>query len=144
MVCTIAGLPHDVISSDMELVSSQDITSDLSFSHPHHPWHDNDTTWVFDNGPQGANSRALALTIDAEDGSAALVAASELGFSSPIPSRAYRLPYGNVFVTCASQQTFMEFSPLSPEIPIWSLTLSCPNAADRPPPLIRGMPLEGL
>lgn len=126
--------------SDFEVVSSGGIT-DLTFSDQHHANLDADGhLLMFDNGNGAELSRALDIVLDEALGTADIVDTWSLEEHCPIQSSAFRLPGGNVLVTCATSRSFSEFAP-GVDAPVWTMKAECADTDDRPL-AVRGQPIS--
>lgn len=99
-------------TSDSQLTSDYTWTDGGGFTGQHHPQRrPGGGISVFDNGPDGANSRALLLDLDETNQTVSEAASWDMGLHCPVMGGVYELDSGSVLATCSSAGGVGEFVP---------------------------------
>ncbi len=105
---SLTGEPSSPIDEDLRLTSA--IGGDVNFIGQHHATIAPDgTLTLFDNRNPGDVSRGLAVSIDANGGTAEIIAAYDLPEQCGIQGGSYQMANGDTIVTCATTGTTYHF-----------------------------------
>ncbi|MCA9489154.1 MAG: aryl-sulfate sulfotransferase [Myxococcales bacterium] len=115
-VTTLVGDDATTFVSDYTIADPHGLTSDLTFSHQHHPhWLPSGELQMFDNEEIGA-SRVLRLRLDASARTAEITGSWSLGVACAYAGSAYDRADGTLIATCAPSGTFSVIEPTSGDV----------------------------
>ncbi|MEQ1571118.1 MAG: aryl-sulfate sulfotransferase [Myxococcota bacterium] len=130
-------------ASTFSVVDPSGVTDDDGFGHQHHPTLEPDGTLrLFDNGESLTDvARALELSLDPGAGTATITGSWSLpGAVCPIEGAAFRLPDGDLLVTCALTSTYYRIAAADGEI-LGSTRATCEGTSGFNP-LPRAIPVD--
>ncbi len=131
-----ASHPYD---GDFTITSTGGVTAGLDFYANHHAsFFGTNRIGLFDNRSGVGTSRGLVFDLDVTAGTADIVEVYETGMNCPAQGALYPVSNGNRLLTCAAEQTVMEFAP-GAATPHWTMDITCGGNSVMVP---RAIPVE--